>query len=85
VRASEIFGIIVRTIGLTVILFGLYYLVSAAHEALLLLLSMFGAEQSEENFAVAYAFYAVAALVVGVFLFWKADVVVRFAYREPLD
>jgi hypothetical protein len=85
VRPPEIFGIVVRVIGLAVILFGLYYLVGAAHETLLLVLSMFGAEQNEDNFAVAYAFYAVAGLVAGSLLLWKADAVVRFVYREPRD
>jgi hypothetical protein len=72
---KELFGVIVRTFGLSMTIYGLWYLVYGIAQA---------ASLSEPTYPTGdFVISGAACTLMGAFLLLAAGVVVRFAYRNP--
>lgn len=78
-KASELFGVLVRLAGLLIVLFGLWELWGGLENVVENVLATDSGDQSSS-----FSFFAdgVPSVVVGLLLFFLADWVVRLAYRE---
>jgi hypothetical protein len=80
-KSTELFGVVVRTIGLLIIMEVLWRLLADLEAAMIPPFSM-GAEGSSWN--IAFLLTQFLALLVGGGCFFRADGVVRLAYRGTL-
>ncbi len=81
-KPSEIFGVVVRGIGLCLVLCGLYWLLGGARDTVYFALSSLGVIEQQDTFAVSFFVDAVPTILVGLLLLRKAEIFVRFAYPE---
>jgi hypothetical protein len=81
-KPSEIFGVVVRGIGLCLVLCGLYWLLGGARDTVYFTLSSLGVIEQQDTYAVSYVVDAIPTALVGLFLLRRAEVLVRFAYPE---
>jgi len=81
-KPSDIFGVVVRGIGLCVLLCGLYWLLGGARDTVTFILSTVGVIESQDTYAVSYFVDGIPTTLVGLFLLWKAEFIVRLAYHE---
>lgn len=79
-KPFELFGVLVRTAGFLIVLYGMWELWGGAENVVENFLSSDNGEQTSS-----FSFFAdgVPALVVGVLIFFLADWIVRLAYRVP--
>ncbi|HEY1663061.1 MAG TPA: hypothetical protein VGI03_11640 [Verrucomicrobiae bacterium] len=80
-KSSDIFGVAVRTIGLLVILYGLYDVWGGFDN---FFENVISPPDSDSNTAstLSYFIYGVPEFVIGSLLFFLADWVVKLAYRD---
>ncbi len=80
-KSSDIFGVAVRTIGLLVILYGLYDVWGGFDN---FFENAFSSAQDDSNTAstLSYFIYGVPEFIAGALLFFLADWVVKLAYRD---
>jgi len=82
-KSSDIFGVAVRTIGLLVLLYGLYDIWSGFDNFVENLIWP-PSQDSDSNTgsALTYFVFGVPEFIVGLLLFFLADWLVKLAYRE---
>jgi hypothetical protein len=79
-KASDIFGVAVRTIGLFILLYGLYDIWGGFDTIVENLLP--GNSDSESASSLSYFAFGVPEFIIGTLLFFLADWVVKLAYRD---
>ena len=82
-KPSDLFGVIIRTIGFLVILYSLYDFLGGFDNFFENLLS--GGQDSNSGSAstLSYFVFGVPEFVVGALCFFLADWIVKLAYRAP--
>ena len=80
-KASDLFGVVVRAIGLLIVIYALWEIWGGFENAVENLLP---ANQGDENQPSSFSFFAfgIPSLVFGLLCFFLADWIVRLAYRE---
>jgi hypothetical protein len=81
-KPSELFGVVIRTIGFLIILYSLYDILGGFDTFLENLLSGGQENDSASVSTLSYFVFGVPEFIVGVLLFFLADWVVRLAYRD---
>ncbi|HMO03164.1 MAG TPA: hypothetical protein PKC67_10020 [Kiritimatiellia bacterium] len=81
-KPSDVFGIVVRTFGLYLIIWGLWNILSLAIEVVSLLAALINDESLDLLTKLYYLLSGTGATLVGFFLLARADAVVRWAYRH---
>ncbi len=81
-KASDIFGIVVRGLGLFIILYGLYDIWGGFDNFIENLLSAGQDNNSNSASTLSYFFFGVPEFIAGALLFFLADWIVRLAYRD---
>ena len=79
-KPSELFGVVVRTTGFLIVIFGLWEIWGGGENVVGNLLA---ADSGDQTSSFTYFADGVPALIVGILLFFGADGVVRVAYRQP--
>jgi hypothetical protein len=79
-KASELFGVVVRATGFLTVLFGLWELWGGVENVVQNILSTDSGDQTSS-----FTFFAdgIPALLAGVIIFFVADLIVHLAYRHP--
>jgi hypothetical protein len=81
-KASDIFGVAVRTIGLLIILYGLYDFLGGFDNFFENMLpSNQGSDQNTSS-TLSYFIFGVPEFIMGALCFFLADWIVKLAYRE---
>lgn len=81
-KASDLFGVVVRSIGLFVILYSLYDFLGGFDNFFENLLSGGGGDSGSAS-TLSYFVFGVPEFIVGVLCFFLADWIVKLAYRDP--
>ena len=81
-KPADIFGVAVRSIGLLVLLYGLYDMWSGFDNFFENLLSPGNNGDSDAASTLSYFIFGVPEFIVGTLLFFLADWVVKLAYRD---
>jgi hypothetical protein len=79
-KSSDIFGVVVRTVGLLVIIWSLWQILGGIDNFLENLFP--GGSDSESLPTFPYFLYGIPAFVLGTLCFFLADWIVKLAYRE---
>ena len=79
-KASELFGVAVRTIGFLIVIFGLWELWGGVEN---MVENVFASDGSDQTSSLTFFADGVPALFVGLILFFAPDFIVRLAYRNP--
>ena len=81
-KASELFGVVIRTIGFLVILYALYDFLGGFDSFFENLLS--GGQDSNSGSAstLSYFVFGIPEFIAGVLCFFLADWIVKLAYRD---
>ena len=82
-KPSDLFGVIIRTIGFVVILYALYDFMGGFDTFFENLLSSGQDGNSGSTSALSYFVFGVPEFIVGVLCFFLADWIVKLAYRDP--
>jgi hypothetical protein len=77
-KAPDIFGVVVRTIGLWLIIWGLWQMLGGVDSFIENLFS----ESSDNVPAYSYFFYGVPAFIFGAICLFLADWIVKITYRD---
>ena len=78
-KAPDVFGVIVRTIGFLLIIYGLWYVWYALDSIPAALLGRDGADRSW----IGYLIFGLPVITLGALFFFCADWIVRLTYRDP--
>jgi len=78
-KPSELFGVVVRGIGLCILLCGLYWLLGGVKDTVYFILSSLGLIGEQDTYAISSFVDGIAASLAGVFLLCKAHIIVKFA------
>ena len=81
-KPPDLFGVIIRTIGLLVILYSLYDFLGGFDSFFENLLSGGGGGDANANSVLSYFVFGVPEFIVGMICFFLADWIVRLAYRD---
>jgi hypothetical protein len=81
-KPSELFGVVIRTIGFLVILYSLYDFMGGFVTFFENLISSGQDGNSGSASALSYFVFGVPEFIVGVFCFFLADWIVKLAYRD---
>ena len=81
-KASDIFGVAVRTIGLLVVLYGLYDIWGGFDAFFENLLPSNQGGDSNSASTLSFFVFGIPEFILGVLLFFLADWIVRLAYRD---
>lgn len=81
-KPSELFGVVIRTIGFLIILYSLYDILGGFDTFFENLLSGGQGSDSGSVSTLSYFVFGVPEFIVGVLLFFLADWIVRLAYRD---
>lgn len=76
-KPRDAFGLIVRTFGLAIVLYGLWNLLAAAQQCLAALMQNAGS-----NYIMGYAFYGTSFVVIGLVLLAGANLITRWCYGK---
>jgi len=81
-KSSELFGVFVRAAGFVIVLYGVYEIWSGFENAVE---NLFPVNQTEDGQQVSiFSFFAfgIPSLVLGMLIFFAADLIVKLAYRN---
>ena len=81
-KPSELFGVIVRTIGFLVILYGLWNVWAGFENIFENILPVTESGDADLPSSLSYFAFGVPALVLGTGCFFLADWIVKLAYRD---
>jgi hypothetical protein len=81
-KPSELFGVVVRSIGLLIVIYGLYELWGGVDNTVENLLAIGLNDNGDQPSSFGYFAFGVPALVFGTVVFFAADLIVRLAYRD---
>jgi hypothetical protein len=82
-KASELFGVVVRTIGFLIILYSLYDFLGGFDAFVENLLSGGQDANSSSASTLRYFVFGIPEFIVGVLCFFLSDWIVKLAYRDP--
>ncbi len=82
-KASELFGVLVRLTGFLMVLYGLYEIWGGLENSVENLLPGNQGDNGEQVSVIAYFAFGIPSLVAGAVVFFGADLLVRVAYRNP--
>ena len=82
-KASELFGVVVRLTGFLIVLYGLYEIWGGLENSVENLLPSNQGENGEQVSVISFFAFGVPALLLGIVIFFGAELVVRVAYRNP--
>ena len=82
-KPSQLFGVVIRTIGFLIILYALYDFLGGFDSFLENLMD--GGRDSDSGSAsvLSYFVFGVPEFILGVLCFFLADWIVKLAYRDP--
>ena len=81
-KPPQVFGVIVRSIGLYLMIWGLWNLASLMVESLALVAAVFNDEPMDLLTKLYYLISGLGALLLGLILLARADAISRWAYRH---
>jgi len=81
-KPSDIFGVVIRSIGLVIVLYALYDFLGGFDNFFENLLSSGGGGDSSSTSTLSYFVFGVPEFIVGVLCFFLADWIVKLAYRD---
>jgi hypothetical protein len=81
-KPADLFGVVIRTIGLLIIFYSLYDFLGGFDNFLESLLSGGSSSESSSNSILSYFVFGIPEFIVGVLCFFLADWIVRLAYRD---
>lgn len=81
-KPSELFGVVIRTIGLLIILYSLYDFLGGFDNFIENLLAGGQDSDSGSTSTLTYFVFGVPEFISGVLLFFLADWIVKLAYRD---
>ena len=81
-RPADLFGVIIRTIGLLIILYSLYDFLGGFDSFLENIISGGGGNDSNSNSVLSFFVFGVPEFIGGVLCFFLADWIVKLAYRD---
>lgn len=79
-KPSELFGVVVRTIGFLIVIFGLWEIWGGVEN---LVENVFTPDSSDQTSSLTFFADGIPALLAGILIFFLADFMVRLAYRRP--
>ena len=82
-KPSDLFGVVIRTVGLLVILYSLYDFLGGFDNFFENLLSGGRDADSGSVSTLSYFVFGVPEFIVGALCFFLADWIVKLAYRDP--
>ena len=82
-KPTELFGVVVRTTGLIIIIYGLWETWGGFENAVENLLPANQGDNAEQPSSFGYFAFGIPSLFVGALCFFLADWIVRLAYRNP--
>lgn len=77
-KAKDLFGLLIRVVGLAGVIWGLFYVISAVY-------CFTGGQPAEGFTANDYLLAGIVTLVLGIYFLRGAPHVLRFAYPEPKE
>jgi hypothetical protein len=80
-KPSDLFGVIIRTVGFVVMLYGLYDFLGGFDNFFENLLQS-GQDNSNAASTLSYFMFGIPEFIVGVLCFFLADWIVKLAYRD---
>ena len=80
-KPSELFGVVIRTIGFLIVLYGLYDFLGGFDNFFENLLSGPGGDSNSAS-TLSYFVFGVPEFIAGVLCFFLADAIVKLAYRD---
>ena len=81
-KPSELFGVVVRTIGFLVILYGLWNVWGGFENVFENILPMNANSDADLPSSLAYFAFGIPSLALGAICFFLADWIVKLAYRD---
>ena len=81
-KPSELFGVIVRTIGFLIVIYGLWNVWAGVENTFENLLPVSEGSDADLPSSLPYFTFGVPALVLGIICFFLADWIVKLAYRD---
>ena len=82
-KASELFGVLIRLTGFLIVIYGLYEIWGGLENSVENLLPSNQGENGEQVSVIAYFAFGIPAMVAGTVIFFGADLIVGLAYRNP--
>jgi Na+-transporting NADH:ubiquinone oxidoreductase subunit NqrF len=82
-KASELFGVVVRATGFLIIIYSLWNVWAGFDNVFENILQANQGSDAETPSSISYFVFGVPGLVLGAILFFLADWVVKLAYRNP--
>lgn len=82
-KASELFGVLIRFTGFLIVIYGLYEIWGGFENGAENLLPSNQGENGEQVSVISYFAFGIPSLLLGVVVFFGADLIVRVAYRSP--
>ena len=82
-KPSELFGVVIRTVGFLIVIYGLWEIWGGFENAVENLLPPNQGGDSEQYSSFSYFAFGVPALLFGTACFFLADWIVKLAYRDP--
>ena len=81
-KPSDLFGVVIRTVGFLVILYSLYDFLGGFDNFLENLMSIGGDGSSSSVSTLSYFVFGIPEFIVGALCFFVADLIVKLAYRN---
>ena len=81
-KPCELFGVLVRFAGLVIVLYGLYEIWGGFDNVCENLISKVQGDSSDQPSSFTYFMFGIPALVLGVVVFFCANLIGRLAYRN---
>jgi len=82
-KASELFGVVVRTTGFLIIIYSLWNVWAGFENVFENILQVNQGSDAEMPSSLSYFVFGIPGLVLGTIFFFLADWIVKLAYRNP--
>ena len=82
-KASELFGVLIRLTGFLIVLYGLYEIWGGLENGVENLLPSNQGEDGEQVSVLSYFAFGIPSLMAGAVIFFAADLIVAVAYKNP--
>jgi hypothetical protein len=83
VKPSELFGVLVRTAGFLIVIYGLWEIWGGVENFAENLLATAQGDSSDQPSSLSYFAFGVPSVGFGALVFFLADWIVKLAYRDP--
>ena len=81
-KASELFGVVVRLTGFLIVIYGLYEIWGGLENSVENLLPGNQGDNGEQVSVISYFAYGIPSMLAGAIIFFGADLIVAVAYRN---